>query len=67
MPAPFRDRKRANARKALDLLLAIALLILNSRSQWTGAKMKNRLLTNAFLVATILLFLVAAVFIVREL
>ena len=47
-------------------LLATALLILNSRSQWVGPKRKNRPVTNIFLAATALLFLVAAVFIVRK-
>ncbi|MDP6634918.1 MAG: Nramp family divalent metal transporter [Phycisphaerae bacterium] len=45
-------------------LLAMALLFLNTRQDWVGAKMKNRLITNIFLVATVLLFLAAALFMV---
>lgn len=48
-------------------LLAAALLALNGRSRWVGAKMKNRLLTNVFLVATIVLFVIACVYEVRKL
>jgi len=43
-------------------LLAMVLLLLNNRPQWVSAKMRNHPITNVFLVATILLFLVAAVF-----
>ena len=45
-------------------LLAVALLLLNSRPHWVTAKMQNHLITNVFLVATVLLFLVAALFLV---
>ncbi|MDP6544111.1 MAG: Nramp family divalent metal transporter [Phycisphaerae bacterium] len=45
-------------------LLAVALLLLNNNPRWITAKMLNRRITNVFLVATILLFLVAALFLV---
>jgi Mn2+/Fe2+ NRAMP family transporter len=45
-------------------LLAMALLLLNNRSQWVTAKMQNRRITNIFLVVTVLLFLIAALFLV---
>lgn len=37
-------------------LLALALLILNGRSDWVGAQARNRPLTTALLVATLLFF-----------
>jgi Mn2+/Fe2+ NRAMP family transporter len=45
-------------------LLATALLFLNNHKHWVAAKMRNRMITNIFLVATVILFLVAAVFLV---
>ena len=48
-------------------LLAVALLLLNGRSNWVTAKMQNRRITNMFLVATVLLFLIAALFVVWKL
>ena len=45
-------------------LLALALLFLNNRPHWVTAKMRNRRITNVFLVATVLLFLIAALFLV---
>ena len=48
-------------------MLAAALLVLNGRSAWIGRPHRNRLLTTAFLVATVVLFLVAAFFLARRL
>jgi len=45
-------------------LLAMVLLFLNNRPHWVTAKMRNRRITNIFLVATVLLFLIAALFLV---
>jgi len=45
-------------------LLAMALLLLNNRSDWVPAKMRNRLMANILLVATVITFLVVAVFLV---
>jgi hypothetical protein len=42
-------------------ILAVALLLLNSRSSFIGAAWKNSLLVNALLVAAVLLFLAAGV------
>jgi len=47
-------------------LLAAALLALNGRKKWVGAKMKNRLWTNIFLGATVGLFVIAGVYVVRK-
>jgi len=41
-------------------LLALALLLLNGRSQWVGRKLRNRPLTSLFLVLILLFFLGAA-------
>jgi Mn2+/Fe2+ NRAMP family transporter len=45
-------------------LLAMGLLFLNGSPRWVTAKMQNRSITNIFLIATVLLFLVAALFMV---
>ncbi len=47
-------------------LLAAALLILNGRSAWVGARLRNRPLTSAALAATIVFFLVATALLVRK-
>ena len=47
-------------------LLAVTLLVLNGRSAWIGEKLRNRPLTSAFLVATVLFFLAAFAFHVRK-
>ena len=46
-------------------LLAIALLILNGRSDWVGQKLRNRPLTAIVLVMTVLLLIAAFCFHVR--
>jgi len=40
-------------------LLALALLLLNGRAQWVGARQKNSLWTSLILIGTLLFFLVA--------
>jgi len=47
-------------------MLAVALLILNGRGRWVGAKMRNRPVTVAVLTATVVLFLTAFFFVIRK-
>jgi Mn2+/Fe2+ NRAMP family transporter len=42
-------------------LLALTLLLLNNRSEWVGERFRNRWLTNAILVATVLFFTYVAI------
>lgn len=47
-------------------MLAVALLVLNGRARWVGAKMRNRPATTAVLAATVVLFLAAFIFLVKK-
>jgi Mn2+/Fe2+ NRAMP family transporter len=42
-------------------LLALTLLLLNNRSEWVGERFRNRWLTNAILVATVVFFTYVAI------
>jgi len=43
-------------------MLALALLILNGRTEWIGERLRNRALTRAVLAAIVLFFVVAVWF-----